>query len=664
MPTEIYVCLDLGNDTLKVSFAYQYNGKESYGKLMMPNLINQVAFPAAAIYDEDSKQWKYADELDAVEKRNFSSVVKIKSLLSLVGKREDIAVEERNRDYYYNKCYFPKFSFPVRRRMKDDFQYLVDQKLVFEVPGYTPRKMCESFFSHVKKRIKERIAALTVETGIVFNDLRYISIVHPPKQGKDYTNELSTLVRSAFGVAPQKVLTSTQALGLLAFYKGYLDSQDRILLFDLGDETISVAKVWLNEEANADKDDPNAQIGILMDSVAGHSLPLEIGGSNIDEAIATYLEGCIRDRETVGSPSADKQGHIFENGLCSEQYLLMKDIKKAKMLMPMAGKGIFHQGVPISIHRETLVQRMLSAKEFLDCVGINTGRGVAIDVMQYVLAEMSLPGNSDVTKILFAGGMSETYGLNGFLKKKLSQLYPNISFLSFHEDVQSLVASEIQSYEASTYAASVGGAVVAMKNYSVDAALSFSYGTWLYHGNNRKHLQLFANRGALLKNDNNYFSMEAVIYVSKDELKSIAGDEMFSTIINTKEIEQKKYADKITYESGWLIVGDKGDFDRRRAEKAIDLRVVAGGADTEIQFYYRNRRVSLSSNSEIEICFTEGFVIDKNGNASPFFDNLKDKNANHMIYACDFDSHNRKLVSASEIEFRLSMNSITVATNI
>ena len=524
--------------------------------------------------------------------------------------------------------------------------------------------MCESFFSHVKKRIRERIAALTVETGIVFNELRYISIVHPPKQGKDYTNELSTLVRSAFGVAPQKVLTSTQALGLLAFYKGYLDSQDRILLFDLGDETISVAKVWLNEEANADKDDPNAQIGILMDSVAGHSLPLEIGGSNIDEAIATYLEGCIRDRETVGSPSADKQGHIFENGLCSEQYLLMKDIKKAKMLMPMAGKGIFHQGVPISIHRETLVQRMLSAKEFLDCVGINTGRGVAIDVMQYVLAEMSLPGNSDVTKILFAGGMSETYGLNGFLKKKLSQLYPNISFLSFHEDVQSLVASEIQSYEASTYAASVGGAVVAMKNYSVDAALSFSYGTWLYHGNNRKHLQLFANRGALLKNDNNYFSMEAVIYVSTDELKSIAGDEMFSTIINTKEIEQKKYADKITYESGWLIVGDKGDFDRRRAEKAIDLRVVAGGADTEIQFYYRNRRVSLSSNSEIEICFTEGFVIDKNGNASPFFDNLKDKNANHMIYACDFDSHNRKLVSASEIEFRLSMNSITVATNI
>ena len=51
MATEIYVCLDLGNDTLKMSFAYQNNGTETYGKLMTPNLINQVALPAAALYD-------------------------------------------------------------------------------------------------------------------------------------------------------------------------------------------------------------------------------------------------------------------------------------------------------------------------------------------------------------------------------------------------------------------------------------------------------------------------------------------------------------------------------------------------------------------------------------------------------------------------------------
>lgn len=663
MSTEIYVCLDLGNDTLKISFAYQHNGGETYGKLMQPDLINQVALPAAAVYDEDTCKWKYAEQLDEVRKQQFSTVVKIKSLLSLISKRDDQKVEDRNRDYYYNKHYFPKFSFPVRRRMREDFQYMVDQKLVFEAPGYTPRRMCEDFFVHIKQKIKERIAALSVQTGVRFGELRHIAIVHPPKQGADYAGELSALIRSAFGVTPEKVLTSTQALGLLAFYKGYLNSRDHLLLFDMGDETVSVTKVWLNEEAGVNTNDPNARIGILIDSEAGHSLPLEIGGGNIDESIAAYLEKCIHDRETVGSPSADMQGHIFENGLCSQQYLLMKDIKKAKMLMPMAGRGMFTQGVPISVHRETLVQRMLSEEEFFDCVGVERGRGVAVDVMQYILAEMKRPGNRDVTKILFAGGLIETHGLQEFIQKRLRQLYPSVSLLTFHNNVENNVPHEIQMHEASTYAASVGGAVVAMKNYSVDAVLSYSYGTWLYHGNHRKHLKLFANRGALLKNDKNYFSMEAVIYVGRDELTCIEGDEMFSTVINTKEINQKRYSNQLTYEEDWLIVGDEGDPERRSAEDVIDLKVVAGGKKTEIRFYHKNRRVALSSNSEVEICFAEGFVINKNGYATAFFDNIKNKNSRYSVCVRSMENNRQEWVSASEIEFRLCMNTITVATN-
>ena len=35
MATEIYVCLDLGNDTLKISFAYETRTGERYGKLMV-----------------------------------------------------------------------------------------------------------------------------------------------------------------------------------------------------------------------------------------------------------------------------------------------------------------------------------------------------------------------------------------------------------------------------------------------------------------------------------------------------------------------------------------------------------------------------------------------------------------------------------------------------
>ena len=57
MATEIYVCLDLGNDTLKVSYAYKNAEGEKYGKLMVDDLVNHVAIPAMAYYDEDEKVW-------------------------------------------------------------------------------------------------------------------------------------------------------------------------------------------------------------------------------------------------------------------------------------------------------------------------------------------------------------------------------------------------------------------------------------------------------------------------------------------------------------------------------------------------------------------------------------------------------------------------------
>ena len=76
MATEIFICLDLGNDTLKISFAYDHEGQESLGKLTVPDLINQVAFPAAAYYNTDTDTWYFADELEAGGGNNFSTVVK------------------------------------------------------------------------------------------------------------------------------------------------------------------------------------------------------------------------------------------------------------------------------------------------------------------------------------------------------------------------------------------------------------------------------------------------------------------------------------------------------------------------------------------------------------------------------------------------------------
>ena len=138
MTTEIYICLDLGSDTLKISYAYHDGNQEICGKLMRPDLVNQVALPAVAFYEPNTKTWRFAEELEAGGESNFSTVVKMKSLLSLIAQNEDKTIEQRNCSYYREQFYFPQFSFPIRRKNNADFQYLVDQKLVFEAPGTTP----------------------------------------------------------------------------------------------------------------------------------------------------------------------------------------------------------------------------------------------------------------------------------------------------------------------------------------------------------------------------------------------------------------------------------------------------------------------------------------------------------------------------------------------
>lgn len=659
MATEIYICLDLGNDTLKISFAYDHEGEEALGKLTVPDLINQVAFPAAAYYNTDTDTWYFADELEAGGGNNFSTVVKIKSALSLVTKNDNKEVEARNLNYYQNEHYFPQFSFPVRRRNNQDFQYLVDHKLVFIDPDDTPRSMCEAFFIHIRNKIQELVDDLSRETGIEFNPLTNISIVHPPKQGLEFVEELSRLTQNAFGVAPTKILTSTQALGIFAFHQGLIAKDERVLVFDMGDETLSVCKAWFSEIGRNRR---AGKMGLLVDSPDGHMPQLELGGRNLDEAIMGYLDSCIHDRETVGSPSAGHMGHIYEDGLCSDQYLMMKDIKKAKMVMPMTGKGIFKDGVPVCIHRDTLVQRLIGEEEFARCLGTYSQTGVARRVLEYILQELARPGSRDIRKILLAGGLVETHGLMEYLQREISAKYGYVSIMTFKNDTEDNHKYHIQRHEASTYAASVGGAVVAMKDYSVDAVLSYSYGTWLYHGNYRKHLKLFANRGDILENDINRFAMEGAINLSREELTLLEGDELFSTIINTEEIERHRYSDQITYEGEWLIVGEAGDGDRFRAERVIDLRVVAGGPGTEIQFYYKGSRVALYSDYACVIYFEEGFLVDKNGIATPFFSNVEDKNR-IPIYVKYYASGRVERANASDIEFRLTMNSIGVTTN-
>ena len=220
---------------------------------------------------------------------------------------------------------------------------------------------------------------------------------------------------------------------------------------------------------------------------------------------------------------------------------------------------------------------------------------------------------------------------------------------------------DIQFYEASAYSSSLGGAIVAMRDYSIDNVLSYSYGTWTYAGTDRKHLAIFADRGSLLKEKKNRFSSPAAIILTRKPMEKIEGDEIFSTIINKKEIEEHRYSDKLAYDDNYLVIGEDGDEDRRLAEDIIDLKVIGGGKGTEIHFYYRGERVSLSTKSaDVNIYYEEGFVVDQDGRAVPFFENARYANNDKIVARTRAGAVYN--ISSKDVEFRLQISDLIVTT--
>ena len=94
------VAIDLGSDTVKVAYAFGSKNDVEYGKLAPCEITGSVIVPAIAYFDEDSSTWLFGEEVYKNVDKPFVSVVKIKSLLSLLLKRSDKRVTLSNRKYY------------------------------------------------------------------------------------------------------------------------------------------------------------------------------------------------------------------------------------------------------------------------------------------------------------------------------------------------------------------------------------------------------------------------------------------------------------------------------------------------------------------------------------------------------------------------------------
>ena len=654
MPLALHIGLDLGSDTLKAAYAYEGTDGISYGKLMKEGVMTEVALPAIAYYDEGTGAWLYGDQVDRAGSRSFVNVVKIKSLLSLLLPRKDGAVQAKNRDFYSKEKKFPKFYFPVRRKMLEDFGKMVEEDMTFEA-NCTPRQVCENFFAYARAMISERVSRLSAQKHVEFYKFVRVALVHPSRTGRAYTAELSRLVKTAFGAEPAKVLSSTKALSMYAYQRGMIERGESLLVFDLGEEDISVVKASLLD---------NDQL--VVDGADGHSEPCDVGGNDVDDAVAEYIENRVLRRETVGTPSYGAEGHICERGLHSKQYLFMKDIKKAKMLLsvPVKEGSVFENGVPVGLSRDLYIQRKITREEFCSCIGVAGDEGVARRIVDYILNEIRRPVNDGVKKIFLSGGLVETYSIFTYICREVKKQAPWAEFYTFDDWKNDADGFNILSYEDSTYAPAVGGAIVSLKNYDLKTVIALSYATWFVINTLReKFLSIFVNRGTPLDESGNIFAVPSN-FGSPLVLEEVRNDQIYAVAVTEEDIAGRKFASQLRsqyYEMGgkvYLLIGNTDDHAwRKNAEKVVGLKVVSGKGGATIYFYHGGRRCRLHNT---RLYFREGVRVDGDGRAFPYIENDRDANGGtatiEYIASGEFSSGiwsgRRVRVPASEIEVR------------
>lgn len=581
MANTLSVGIDLGCDTLKLSYAFKKGNKIDYGKLEESTGIKQVGIPAVAYYDA-AKGWLFGNQVEMGEEKSFLNIVKIKSLLSLLYPKEGCKFGSEvypNEKYYYQHFHFPKFYFPTTNRTLENFPSLIETDRTFKVEGCTPSNVCEKFFAYVKGIVVNCVKQLMTTKKIKFDEVKY-SVVYPMYSGKMYQDELNRLVEKTFKKPPEKSMDSARALSMFASTRGAVQDDEGILLFDMGEETISVVKCFLNGNKK-----------VVVEAAVDHSRPEKVGGNDVDFNIATFIEEGIKDRETVGSPSAGKIGHIHEEGLQTKQYLFLKEIKKAKMMLSISGlNDLFKDGVPVSIHRDLYIQRTLTTCDLQDCVGTLSKDKVAAKVLDYVVKECKREVNEDVSKIFLSGGLAETYGLVDFLKVQIAKAFKKrktkfeiCTFDDFNQDGESFT---IQSYEDSVYAASVGAAIVALNGDDVSAGLTFSYGTFV-ENNGKRLLEIFADRGTAYDDNKTVeFSTPNLI------LNGTIEEEFFSIRLSLSSVAVKKGEGDVEYYSdkgnNYLVIGKPGSKEREAVKKKFQLNEISS-RNAKIKCSYKGK---------------------------------------------------------------------------
>ncbi|MCQ2742695.1 MAG: hypothetical protein MJ239_05290 [Bacilli bacterium] len=459
---EAFICFDLGSDTLKVSYAHKASSSDEavFGKI--ENFDTPInAFPAIAVFNKESTgegQWLFGDE--AYCQSEFSYIVKIKEMLELVNEGK----ESKNYQYYSGKTKFPLFIFPAPRKRLSDYEKVVSNEFRSFDGKITPRQLVLDFFAFIKRNIEKFLGEYLPSCGLV-----HYNVVLPNIVNANYRDELDSILSAVFGKCyePNKKANSAKSVAKYLEYDGQVASGDRFLLFEMGENAVSVVKGKILGN------------GMCIEGVEGHEEPIELGGYDVDKCVNDNISKAVSDRETLGQDGGDSS--TPESMTSGKLFSFMKDIKLSKSIL--SSKRFSDSYVPISMDNDLVVCQSISKKQLRNWIGITDDLDIVSGSLAekliegYIGKELSKAMNSDVTKIILIGGLASTLNFVEAVNKYIGQKFPTVQIANPYFVSSTRNDSRILPEEAVLYASSVSGALFNCLAWKIDTVFSLSYGT-------------------------------------------------------------------------------------------------------------------------------------------------------------------------------------------
>ncbi len=629
----VHIAFDFGNDTLKVAYAYVDEHKNDvFGKITERE--NDPGVLTESFYDPETDQWFHAGQADDHLESSLELLVQIQDLLGLLKKNKHQA---NNIQYYQSGNNFPSFFFPNKPDVQVDEESMADRvskHLTFKVDGWTPKKVCESYFGYIASLIEKKLKHLNPE---------YVCrVLYSTKEG-EWLREFERLLNESLKPASIEFVNSNKCLGYLCLKGGMLGENDAVSIFDIGENKIAAAKV------------STVKGQLYIDGNDGHSLPMEVGGLAFDEAFANSVMKKVGSEmtATVEGSVAD-QLRFYSN---SSQRDFSKKIKKLKTFL---GNDLFYDedGLSFSFKTKTDHSTDIKREDFESWVGVSNCAGPAGQIVNYIKNEVARPACAGVSRIILTGGGAETLGLKRLIAEKLGSNY-EILELTFESE-------NIPNSQKLIFAPAIGGALSSLDGHEFKMRLARTYGTFTRFGaGHQNYFSCFAggNKGEEVVGNctvhGQYMQFSGRLAQTTNVAVKVASIGLSLEELNLKRNELAAKGIKVVTNSNnpTVYLYDDGNSltDRLRVllEQNLGFRYDLNGEAKKIKLImkYEGRQVSLIG-GEPAVNFEYGFKFDEDGGNPCFYaanDLVKNKGVRTRIRFCDTDEY--KQVYASQVEF-------------